>query len=690
MPDETVGEGAVRDRDRPVTMQIAFRAPETVGQFMQSEARRRVIMGPVGSGKSSGCVIEIVRRAAMQKRDPGGKRRTRFAVIRNTMPQLKDTTIKTFLSWCPHGVAGTWMETSKTFLLKFDDVECEVMFRALDDLNDVKKLLSLELTGAYVNECREVQRDIIEGLDGRIGRYPSVKDGGCSWRGIFADTNAPEEDSYWHRIVDGLDPDTGVPMVNGWTSFQQPAAMVRIHEPGSPRHDTMVMNPAAENVENLDPGYYENQVVGKKRDWIKVYIESRFGTTKSGQPVHPLFNEEFHIAKEHLIPNPHLPLIISADFGLTPAMTVKQQDPFGRVMTFDEIVTEGMGLERCIQTRLKPLLRRKYDGYQIRVTGDPAGNTKSQNDEKSCVQVFKKEGFKDVKFAWSNNPVHRMGATDTFLMRMTEMGPAYLVDPRCSYLKRGLKGAYHFKMRKNGAMSDEVEKDIYSHVCFTAETPISTPFGAIQISKIKSGDLVSTPLGPRRAVAAFSRVAEVVTYQFVDRVVECTPDHPSWTPRGYVAIDLLKPDDIVVFEGNLGWKILFWLWHYAGRPNGRSTSFAASSLPRGAVQRLTTKAARAAFVVLRFLLTGTHKRKHAHLPVAGRLRSRQRVYNIEVEQAHCYYANGLLVSNCEANQYGDMHFERGTSVNGDRDKRIKDLRAHLQQENRTRAYSARV
>jgi len=35
------------------------------------------------------------------------------------------------------------------------------------------------------------------------------------------------------------------------------------------------------------------------------------------------------------------------------------------------------------------------------------------------------------------------------------------------------------------------------------------------------------------------------------------------------------------------------------------------------------------------------------------------VYNIEVEEAHCYYANGILVSNCESGQYGDMYFERG-------------------------------
>ena len=40
-----------------------------------------------------------------------------------------------------------------------------------------KKLLSLELTGAWINEAREVPKAILEGLTGRVGRYPK-KEGG--------------------------------------------------------------------------------------------------------------------------------------------------------------------------------------------------------------------------------------------------------------------------------------------------------------------------------------------------------------------------------------------------------------------------------------------------------------------------------------------------------------------------------
>lgn len=42
--------------------------------------------------------------------------------------------------------------------------------------------------------------------------------------------------------------------------------------------------------------------------------------------------------------------------------------------------------------------------------------------------------------------------------------------------------------------------------------------------------------------------------------------------------------------------------------------------------------------------------------------SRARVFNIEVEGAHAYYAGGLLVSNCEAGQYMVLGAGEGTTI----------------------------
>lgn len=72
-----------------------------VKAFHESEAFVRGIRGPVGSSKSTACVVEILRRAQYQRRAPDGIRYSRWAIIRNSYPELKTTTVKTWADWCP-------------------------------------------------------------------------------------------------------------------------------------------------------------------------------------------------------------------------------------------------------------------------------------------------------------------------------------------------------------------------------------------------------------------------------------------------------------------------------------------------------------------------------------------------------------------------------------------------------------
>lgn len=432
--------------------------------FMQSNARYRWILGPFGSGKSVGSMWDIPRRAAQQRRSTlDGKRRSRFAVVRNTMPQLRDTTMKTWFAWFPNGTLGYYKETGKTYTIVQGDIECEVIFRALDTPDDVKNLLGLELTGVYIDEFREATREIVEGLDGRIGRYPRMNEGGPSWVGMWGSSNFPEEGSYWERMCEGYDPDDGKTKVeNDWDVYKQPTGMLRLPD------GSYIENPAAENIKFLPPGYYTHLIKGKTDDYIRTYVMCEYGRSKGGQPVHPMFNRDIHVAKQPLIPNSKNLLLVSADFGLTPAIVLKQQDAFGRVLTLDEVVTFGMGIERAIETKLLPLLREKYDGFECFVTGDPSGGSGSDADETSCVDIFKQyrhKGLGKVKLAWSNNPIHRQGATDKFLGMLVDRGmPAYLIDPGCEWLIQALGGKYQFKKYKDGRQSSEVEKNDWSHV----------------------------------------------------------------------------------------------------------------------------------------------------------------------------------------------------------------------------------
>ena len=83
---------------------------QVLKEFLKNDTFFRGIRGPVGSGKSVACCIEIIKRAISQKPNPDGIRKTRWAVIRNTNPQLKTTTIKTWLDWFPEDDWGgfTW------------------------------------------------------------------------------------------------------------------------------------------------------------------------------------------------------------------------------------------------------------------------------------------------------------------------------------------------------------------------------------------------------------------------------------------------------------------------------------------------------------------------------------------------------------------------------------------------------
>jgi hypothetical protein len=237
-----------------VAMNITFQAPPVVSRFLDSDAFVRVIHGPVGSGKSSGSVMEILRRAMEQEPNAEGVRDTRWAVVRNTYRELEDTTRKTFEQWL--GGLGEWREADFAFdidrpLADGTRLKAEVLFRALDRPEDVRKLLSLEITGAYVNEIRELPKAILDGLTMRVGRYPAMKDGGSTWDGIWADTNPWSETSEYAELF--------ADAPEGFELFRQPSGLA----------------PDAENRENLKAGYYARMSAGKSQDWIDEYVHGK-------------------------------------------------------------------------------------------------------------------------------------------------------------------------------------------------------------------------------------------------------------------------------------------------------------------------------------------------------------------------------------------------------------------------------
>src|SRR5947209_20325897 len=98
-----------RDRRAGECWVIHYSPPSTLARFMASDSRVRCVVGPVGSGKSTACLMELLRRSRAQAPGPDGLRRTRWGIIRRTYRTLRDTTRRTFEDWVPRHL-GEWRE----------------------------------------------------------------------------------------------------------------------------------------------------------------------------------------------------------------------------------------------------------------------------------------------------------------------------------------------------------------------------------------------------------------------------------------------------------------------------------------------------------------------------------------------------------------------------------------------------
>ena len=433
-------------------------------------------MGPLGSGKTSSMVMECMMMGQGQARDRYGLRRTRGAVVRNTVPELKSTTIKTWLDWVrpqEHGLADIKYDLPISHLLRFEDVEMEVYFIGLDRDDDVKKLKSLELSWIWFHEASEITEDIFKMGTLRVDRFPGKRDGGCTRPAVIMDYNAVDSDHWLYKLAEESKPRNAA-------FFRQPPAL--LEDPAgtieSVQGTRYRVNPEADNLENLSKNYYPNGGEGKEDSWIKVFLCNQYGFIQSGRPVHPAYRDNVHFAEKELPVYKGLPLLLGFDFGLNPSCAFTQFTPRGQLRVIDELCGEG-GVEQFIHEQLIPHIAQWYAGMEIHGWGDPAGGEPSPTNEKTCFMALREAGFDILPAPVPGNDFGmRKLALDKFLSRLVDGEPAILLSDRCRTIRAGLAGKYRFARKRvpgeSGIFRDEPVKNIY---CVDLQTEALTPDG---------------------------------------------------------------------------------------------------------------------------------------------------------------------------------------------------------------------
>lgn len=454
-------------------IRYSYRDAPTIRAFSDDRSFFRGLMGPFGSGKSSGCVAQMIELAHEQLPGKGGIRKSRFAAIRNTYPQLKDTTIRTVLDWLPERHFGKFNQTDHIYTVTgFEGVEFEIWFRALDRPDQVSNLLSMEVTAAWVNEAREIPWTIIQALKGRVGRFPSMREGGPTWSGIFMDTNPPDDDSWWHKLFEEDRPDNA-------KLFKQPSGL----------------SANAENLKHLRKSYYADLCSGAGEEFIRVYVKGEYGYVQDGKPVYPEYNDAIHCSDQAEYVK-GLTVIRGWDFGLTPACVFSQRLPSGRWITFDELIGDSIGIDRFSDRVIE---RSAQYGSTFEDWGDPAGQQRSQTDEVTCFQILH---GKQINIMPSDQDLMiRVESVKRGLNTMFSGQPALQIHPRCKLLRKGYKGKYRYRRMQTTAerWTDQPEKDEFSHPHDANQYAASKVFGAL----VKSRSTARKPLD-------YSRVGAVV------------------------------------------------------------------------------------------------------------------------------------------------------------------------------------
>jgi hypothetical protein len=442
------------------------------------------IMGPYGSAKTTSCIRKIVASALLQNPGPDGVRRVRWCVVRDTYAQLETNVLKSWFTWFEQ-TKSNWNGNRMEFAEEFDvilasgeptRVGIEVIFRAMGDHKAEDVLKGLELTGLWLNETDTLSMDVFLFGWPRTGRYPSAKNGGCQWRGVIADFNAPDIDNWTYDFF--------VEKNFGLTEDQE----AQLREALGPRFGIgfyrqpggLSKEPPPENIHNLPEAYYEGLALGfaNKPNHMRRFVHNEFGAVFNGQPVFPEFNPEIHVARQRIEADPNYPIHGGLDGGRTPALIFFQFIE-GQMRLLDELIIYNPGKTDELQ-RLGPnafaelawdFVGERYPRCKMGTFFyDPAIDFGQDDPEEDWLRFFRKR-FKGARFRPGgrdgNRLEPRLESVRGRLIKAPGGRPGLIVNPECRLTIRAFSAGYVIERVKlsngSGRFRDTPTKNDFSH-----------------------------------------------------------------------------------------------------------------------------------------------------------------------------------------------------------------------------------
>ena len=393
----------------------------------------------------------------------------RIAIMRDTMPDLRDTTMATFFDACPPELIYTYRRKENIVMLKNGT---EFLFRSFRQYatsarnQNQSKLKGLNLAGFYVDEMNEITKDEFILMMGRLRMQVSPLKDGRAFKHFGIGTTNPTNEQHWiFEMFAGPQADK--------TKFR------------------LVQASSRENP-HLPPDYIPNLEKSYPKSWVDMFIDGKFGQMIRGKPMYEGFKLGWH-DKKRVLANSTLPVHRYWDFGWhRPAVVWAQVSVDGHW----RLMRELLGYNQHIQSfapKVLELSNTHFGGYSFVDYGDPAGKQVNDKSSRSTIKILE-EDF-GIKVQTRTSGIKEgVDIVQKKLITAIDGEPALQVDPEhCPVLIAGFVGGY-----ARDEFGEKIKDGYYEHLHDALRYGAVNVFGAAQEGPRKWDFSMSQPqFGPR-------------------------------------------------------------------------------------------------------------------------------------------------------------------------------------------------
>ena len=349
------------------------------------------------------------------------------------------------------------------------------------------------------------------------------------------------------------------------------------------------------------------------------------------------FDERAHVVPDNKILellNPNEPVFLCVDPGYRmKAAVLGQLDPDHPRLLYIRAWT-------ATDSTLSPFLdsvimktRRLLPGWDVFYMMDVAANqVNEQTDTTNAEVMAAKVGYMPVMQRQRREP--GVSIMKSYMQRRD----AFFISehPDCKILVDAFNGGAVCEER-NGIPTGAYAKDgYYEHACLKGSTLIWTTRGDIAIQDLTGDEQILTPAGAS-AIKWVGPTGQKKLIKWVTRqgsMIECTADHKVCvSKKGFVPLSI---------------------GDYIYRPKDTEDPtilvHATDELGEDNVRLLISSVVQSSDAL--------HKEEVYFMSEIGV----ETVHNLSLERGHCYYANGILVSNCDAARYPAHYLTMGHTI----------------------------